>query len=64
MHRYCRYHNMTQEIIALTDWKLEVFLTQHSGKKKTEYLKRSQSKGKMLFRRILKTLKQHGLELG
>lgn len=58
---------MTQEIIALRDYKLKesVFLAQQpEGKKKTEYLKRSPSKGKMLLKRILKTVKQHGIQLG
>lgn len=57
---------MTQEIIALRDYKLKesVFLAQQPEGKKTEYLKRSPSKGKMLLKRILKTLKQHGIQLG
>ena len=57
---------MTQEITALRDYKLKesVFLAQQPEGKKTEYLKRSPSKGKMLLKRILKTLKQHGIQLG
>lgn len=63
MHRYGKYQDMAQEITALTYWKLEasVSLTPTAWGEKTEYLQRSPTNGKMLFKRILKTLKQQGI---
>lgn len=50
MHRLGKYQDMTQVIIALTDWKLRALVSLTAQKEKTEYLQRSSSKDKMFQR--------------